>query len=274
MNIAVHPTARHTLDTLSQDLPQSVLLSGPRGVGLLTVATWLASTHLADIIRPRDSKEHINSQNGSISVEMIRKLYSQTRTKHTSRHIIIIDDAERMSHGAQSAFLKLLEEPNSHIHFILTSHYPQKLLPTIHSRVQHTTVQPLDRQASANFIDALGVTDTTKRSQLRYIADGLPAELIRLAGDEAYFKARAEIIGDARDFLQADTYKKMLIIQKYRSNRDKALELVMSAMQLLRYSINAHPQPVLITQLKLLLDIQEHIASNHNISLQLTQFVI
>jgi DNA polymerase-3 subunit delta' len=274
MPIVINPTTQKTLDSLKNDTPQSLLLSGHIGVGLRTIASWFASSQLAGIVRPRDAKDHTDNENGSIGVEMIRDLYGQTRAKYTSRQTILIDDADKMTLGAQAAFLKLLEEPNSHIYFILTSHNPQNLLPTIRSRVQHTVIQPLLPSQSADFMASLGALEPVKRAQLQFIADGLPAELTRLTGDEEYFKERAEIIGDARDLLQADTYRKLLVIHKYRSNRAKALQLIDSALQILRRSTSAKPQHALIVQLEHLLATRERIAANHNIPLQLTQFVV
>lgn len=270
----LHPQALKTLSSLQDNPPQSLLLSGYYGVGLLTIATWFAGSSLAGVIRPQDSKEHVDSESGIISVEMIRRLYDQTRAKHTTRQLIIIDDADRMSHGAQSAFLKLLEEPGSHIYFLLTSHTPQNLLPTIRSRVQHVIIQQLSLEQSTNYIDSLGITDATRRAQLQFIAEGLPAELSRLTSDEAYFKEKAEIIGDARDFLKANTYKKMLLIQKYKANRLVALQFIDSTIHILRRSISAKPQQSLINQLDHLLETRELIAANHNVALQMAHFVL
>lgn len=274
MNIIVHPTTKHTLDATINSLPQSLLISGPRGIGLLTIARWIAGKQRALEIHPQNSKEHIDNQNGTISVEVIRRLYDQTRAKHTTRQVIIIDDAERMSRGAQSAFLKLLEEPNTHIHFILLSHQPQKLLPTIRSRVQQITVYPITPQQSRDFIASLNVTNAVKYTQLQFIAEGLPAELKRLVCDDTYFAARASLISDARDLLQSSRYKKVLIIQKYKTNRDTTMQLLESALQILRRSMSAKPQQALITELEQLLEIKERVSSNYNIPLQLVQFVL
>lgn len=272
--IALHPKSKRLLENLQVNSPQSLLLSGSRGIGLLTVARWFAGKKIAGIVRPQDTKDNTDSENGTISVEMIRRLYEQTRAKYVSRQIIIIDDADRMSRGAQNAFLKLLEEPGSEIYFILTSHVPQNLLLTIRSRTQYATIQPLDRVNSEEFIDKLGITSPVKKSQLQFIAGGLPAELTRLVGDDAYFAERSEIISDARDFLQANTYKKLLITQKYRSDRTKATQLIDGCLQILVHSMSANPQAAMITQLKRLLEIREHIAVNHNIPLQLALFVV
>lgn len=272
--VVIHPSTRRLLDGLRSDSPQSLLISGEKGVGLLTIAQWFADQKLAGLVRPQDIKENIDSESGTISVEMIRKLYEQTRAKYTSNQVIIIDDADRMSRGAQNAFLKLLEEPGSHIYFILTSHAPQSLLQTIRSRTQHIAIQTLDKVASSEFIDSLKDITPVKKAQLQFIAQGLPAELIRLTNDETYFAARSEIISDARDFLQADTYKKLLVAQKYRTDRTKAIQLIDSCMQILRHSLSARPQPAVIVQLKRLLEIRERISANHNVPLQLALFVV
>lgn len=272
--IAINPATKKLLDSLKAHPPQSLLLSGPRGVGLLTIARWFTGQKLAELIRPQDIKDNVDSEGGTISVEMIRQLYNQTRAKYTLRQIIVIDDADRMSRGAQSAFLKLLEEPGSQIYFLLTSHTPQNLLPTIRSRVQSVAVQSLNSTDSDQFIDSLKDLAPAKRAQLQFIAEGLPAELTRLITDESYFGERAEIISDARDLLQADTYTKLLIVQKYRSDRRRAMWLIDSALQILRRSSSAKPQSALIVQLQRLLETRERVAANHSIPLQLAAFVV
>ncbi|MDO8470350.1 MAG: DNA polymerase III subunit delta', partial [bacterium] len=47
---------------------------------------------------------------------------------------IVIEEADCMNAQAQSAFLKLLEEPKGDTLFLLLTEYPALLLPTIHSR--------------------------------------------------------------------------------------------------------------------------------------------
>lgn len=272
--IVTHPANQKRLAILGEQLPQSLLLAGEQGVGLLTITRQLAGKQLVAELHPQDAKEHIDDQNGTITVEMIRRLYDQTRAKHTLRQIVIIDDADRMSLGAQSAFLKLLEEPNSHIYFILTAHTPGKLLPTIQSRVQQITLLPALHQQTADYIASLGITDTVKQSQLHFIAEGLPAEISRLLADEAYFKERAAIMTDARKLLQSDPYEQLLLIQTYQTDRIKALQLIDSMLLVARRSLSAKPQVGLIKQLERLLDIQANIQSNYNVRLQLTRYML
>lgn len=273
-DLVIHPVAETLLDSLKNHLPQSLLLTGESGVGLRAIARELAGKQLAAEILPQDAKEHTESKNGTITVEIIRRLYDQTRAKHTMRQVIIIDDADSMSLGAQAAFLKLLEEPNSHIYFILTSHTPSRLLPTIRSRVQQTTIQPITREQSSELITRLGVTDATKQAQLLFIAEGLPAEISRLIADDEYFKKRAAMMSDARLLLQAEPYEQLLVVQKYQSNKEASLELIDSALLVARRSLSAKPQTGLIKQLDKLLRIQTNIKANHSVRLQLASLVV
>lgn len=274
MRLLFHPSTDLLLKGLQRDLPQSLLLSGKKGIGLLTVANTLVKNIPPILLQPKNAKGDVDDVTGTIGVEAIRELYSQTRTKSRTKRIIILDNAERMSRGAQAAFLKLLEEPNIATYFILTSHLPDALLPTIHSRVQRFSVQLITTEQSKQLITTLDIHDAAKQTQLLFLANGLPAELTRLATDEAYFSQHAAVISDARTFITSDAYQKIRILQKYRSSRDDTLRLVDSAITILRFTLNSKPQHKLIEQLDQLLEARERIAANQNTALQLARAVL
>lgn len=82
------------------------------------------------IIEPHDNKE--------IKISQIRELHSHLALRAYSAPFksVIIDKAHCLNQEAQSALLKLLEEPKGKTLFILITEYPEKLLPTIRSRVE------------------------------------------------------------------------------------------------------------------------------------------
>lgn len=274
MSLALNQRSERRIAVLLSSLPHAVLLTGKPGTGLSTVAKHLAGKDLSGVIEPLSGKGNVDSQTGTISVERIRELYDQTRTKQEGRRVIIIDDADRMSAGAQAAFLKLLEEPSPGTHFILTSHAPQTILPTIRSRVQATPIDPISSAETDEFIEKLGVTDQKTILQLKYLASGLPAELSRLVTDASYFEKRAEVVKDARDFLASSTFEKIRVIHKYQKDRSDALGLLDSAISITNYSIQEKPQRELAAQLELLLSTRDRIEANCSIRLQLLAFVI
>lgn len=274
MSLFVHPVSDLQIKALEASMPQSLLLAGVKGVGLKTIALKIAGAAITDVVSPADAKGEANEHTGTISVDAIRRLYTQTRAKRTGRQVIIIDDADRMSPGAQAAFLKLLEEPNPTTYFILTSHHPQQLLSTVRSRVQQITIQPITSGQSADYIASLGVADATKKTQLLFIATGLPAQLRLLVEDSDYFAMCAKVISDARSLLQLSPYNKLCVVQKYQSDRTAAIRLIDTTMHLLRHSLSNKPQVSAVAQLTTLLQIRDKITAQGNVRLQLARFVL
>ncbi|MBC7943348.1 AAA family ATPase [Candidatus Saccharibacteria bacterium] len=271
----IHPACEMTLALLMKDLPQSLLLTGPIGVGLCTVANYIASEwgDTTFTVLP-EKNEKVDIEKGVISIDSIRRLYIQTRSVQRGKNVIIIDYAERMGHQAQNAFLKLLEEPGEGTYFIVVTHTPSRLLSTITSRAQLLELRPITNVQSSSLLDTLKMNEATKRTQLLFMANGLPAELTRLAGDESYFESRASIVRDARDILQATIYKKLLVAHKYKDNRDGALTLLNYACSILRRSITAKPQENLIAQIDAFLFAHQQIQANGNIRLCLARLVL
>ena len=73
-----------------------------------------------------------------IKISQIRELQKNLSLKPYSAPFkaAIINKAHLLNQEAQSAFLKILEEPRGNSLFILVSEYPEMLLPTILSRVE------------------------------------------------------------------------------------------------------------------------------------------
>lgn len=87
---------------------------------------------------PGDATEGSSGKKPSkiIKVEQLRALEDYfTQTAHQGRHrVVLIYPAETMPAAAANALLKTLEEPGKGLIFLLVTHKPQQLLPTILSR--------------------------------------------------------------------------------------------------------------------------------------------
>jgi len=278
-NVYLHPTTSLQLDSLAADLPQALLFTGPEGVGLTSVVTYLSSRLHVNVITVLPEKdEKVDLEKGVITVDVIRRLYSTTKTIETGTRIIVIDYVERMGVQAQNAFLKLLEEPGLNTHFMLLSHNPSKLLPTIRSRVQTVEVKPITAQQSAELLDELRVSDIKKRAQLLFIASGLPATLSQLAGDNDEFEKRAQIVRDARSYLQGTMYDRLKVALAYKDDRPRALTLLQDAMKLLQSSMTSlagkKQGAEVVHKIEALLKVHERIEANGNIRLQLASVMV
>jgi hypothetical protein len=241
----------------------ALLLTGKEGSGLFTLAN-----HIAPNLAGSLSKTIvIKPEKGLLSIDRIRMLYEITRSIQIDPQAIIIDDADSMSGDAQNALLKLLEEPVQKIHFILTSHAPHRLLPTILSRLQSLPVHAVDDQQSVELLKSYELS-TKEIGQMIFLAQGLPAELHRLARDKSYFASQGALVTDARQFLQSDTYSRLKIIQKY-TDRVLALKFLDISGRLLVYSALKQRNSASSKNMELFSEVMERLVANGHVKTQL-----
>ncbi|HMK15245.1 MAG TPA: DNA polymerase III subunit delta' [Burkholderiales bacterium] len=120
---------------------------------LLEPAAFSEQGHETDVddkARPAEKKA-----GNQISVEQIRSLDDFTNlTSHRNGYkIILIHPAEAMNTHAANALLKTLEEPPGNTLFMLISHKPQRLLPTIVSRCRSVAMPVPDRGAALKWLE-------------------------------------------------------------------------------------------------------------------------
>ena len=96
-----------------------------------------------------------------------------------SKKVYIIDEAHMLTDQASNAFLKTLEEPPSHVTFILCTTEPQKILPTILSRCQRydfrKITHPIVVQRLQSIIESEGIV--AENSSLEVIAQSCDGSL-------------------------------------------------------------------------------------------------
>lgn len=278
--LTLHPRSEAMLKRLLDNLPHALVIEGPSGIGVMSVAAAIAHETgvVPYIIRPKKKVKTefvVNMYEGSVIIDDIRELYQQTRTLQTEKRVIIIDTGEKsMTPGAQNAFLKLLEEPRDGTHFIIATHQIDQLLPTVKSRSQTLSLLPVTADQTMRIIDSLGISDTTKKTRLAFVGDGLPALIKQLANDETAYEARVTIVRDAKTMLGANVYEKIATIHKYRDTRPEALTLLDDINHQIRTIVSSQPNQQLIMAIDTNLDIGARIAAGGNIRLLLTSGVI
>ena len=158
---------------------------------------------------------------------------------------------------------------SANTHFILLTHTPELLLRTIRSRSQMVEVRPVSAEQSQHILDSLKVTDATRRSQLIFIANGLPAELCRLVNDDARFQRRISLVKDARTFIQGTPYERLRISQIYKDDREAALILLADAMRQLRQAATLRDDTATIKMVQSFQHAHQRIYEQGNVRLQL-----
>lgn len=130
-----------------------------------------------------DRKGEGGSLARNISVDQVRSLSRLLNNAPSmgTRRIILIDSADDLETGAANALLKTLEEPPAGAVFLLVSHAPGRLLPTIRSRCRMLRFQPLDDEAMALALaDALPDVPAAERAALGRSALGSPGQALAI----------------------------------------------------------------------------------------------
>lgn len=131
-------------------ISHAYLFCGGRGTGKTTVARIVAreiGCNDEDVIEIDAASNR--------GIDEIRELREAVRTAPFSSpyKVYIIDEAHMLTKEAANALLKTLEEPPSHVIFILATTDPDKLPQTIVSRCQKVTFRnPDDRTLSAHLV--------------------------------------------------------------------------------------------------------------------------
>jgi DNA polymerase-3 subunit delta' len=204
-------------------LPGAIMLHGPQGIGKCTLTFELATAILAHTgdedahrvaeqvsalshpnlsllrRRPKDSKGYYTV----IRVEDIREV--RDRLHHTrgraGHRVAIIDSIDDCNPSAANALLKTLEEPPADTTFLLVSHRPGQLLPTIRSRCHNLALRPVaDDIVRALVAEHDATVDDSTLDRAVALAGGRPRrafETLALAPESA--------LGNLQAWLQSPT---------------------------------------------------------------------
>ncbi len=121
---------------------------------------------------------------------LVKEVREMTKYFHLSlgdggRRVCIIDSADDLNPNAANALLKLLEEPPARVTFLLLSHAPFRLLPTIRSRCRELRLTSLTPQDLSDALTAAGGTlDPADRIPLAELAGGSVGEAFRLTNTD------------------------------------------------------------------------------------------
>ena len=188
-------------------MPTKILLSGKKGLGKSTLAYHLVNYILSEneefkydssqFIINKDNRSFKLLQNNShpnfylidllndkknIDVSQIREMiaYTNKSTFNDMPRFILIDNIESLNKNSVNALLKVIEEPNENVFFILINNNEKKILPTLKSRC-------LTFKIHLTFEETINITNQLLNENVRDIINydlisyyNTPGEIINL----------------------------------------------------------------------------------------------
>lgn len=150
------------------------------------IARLVAAGSHPDLMRlerlPRESGGDLAR---SITVDQVRglqRLFATTATFSPWR-VVVIDSIDDLERPAANALLKSLEEPPANSLFLLVSHAPERLLPTIRSRCRLLRLPPLDGTSMKSALAAAAPdADPDEIERLVAVGEGAPGRALAFRG--------------------------------------------------------------------------------------------
>lgn len=185
------------------------LVTGPPGSGRSTAATCFAAAlacpedgcGVCEACRSVSAGGHpdvdlISTEELSIKVDDVRELVLRASLAPITSpwHVVVMEDADRLTDQAVNALLKALEEPPAHTVWVLCAPSIEDVLPTIASRTRHVALRtPSTSDVAELLTDKYGV-DPSMAAFAARASQGHIGRARALARDEHARMRRQEVL--------------------------------------------------------------------------------
>jgi DNA polymerase-3 subunit delta' len=226
-------------------LPQALIITGARGIGKKTLAAIIAKALvcLSDNTRPcgvcgscrkADSGFHPDIINvtaednkSSIGVEVARAVAADAYVlpNDGDRKVYVFKEAELLTHPAQDALLKILEDTPEFTFFIFICYNSDSLLETIRSRCTTLSLSPLgESDMRALLVKSFPDADKHELDKLVLKSNGIAGTVLREDGAETLIQHAARIAGALASKNELSILKAMISVEALtRAESDEVL---------------------------------------------------
>lgn len=232
--------------TLNQEcLSHAYIFSGPSHTGKKSFAFHMAkqcitqsrrwdcdvkddkniSHHIFSLIPLRKKKKSSSTTESfrTIDIESIREYRRKlSYGSYKGMTICIIEDIHMMTHSAQNAFLKILEEPKKNIIFFLLTDRIGSLLSTLISRCEKVNFSLATKEEMEDFFFS---SEGEYEKDFIDLSFGRPGMLQELKNDTKKTSDRRTLFHFFKTFSSRNMYERLLFAEKISSQPEKIVEL-------------------------------------------------
>lgn len=162
-----------------------------------------AGNHPEILLLTRQVKDKGKDLARNITIDQIRGMIRRLHFSLSLGHwrVIIIDAIDDLETDAANALLKTLEEPPAQTLFLLVSHSPGRLLPTIRSRCRTLRFQPVERDVMTTWLhQARPMSDMAELRATAAASGGVPGKALALIdSDVAAMERKLQAIARSGD---------------------------------------------------------------------------
>ncbi len=158
-------------------------------------------------------------EDGFVRVEEVRSLREKLSLGSFSsigeKRLVIID--AKLRADAQNSVLKILEEPPKGVYFLLLAESGDFYLPTISSRCQVIFLSNAAEDEAVAYLKKVAKLNFAEAKLLFMQSGGSDKKLIDLVEDDELQKKSLELLKEAKEFLKANEFEKLVVLKKYSS---------------------------------------------------------
>lgn len=175
---------------------------------------------------PKKNQLMVEDSNYIVEESFVKPIFADKK-------IFIIDDFDNSTTASQNKLLKVLEEPNENMYYLLSTSSPENILPTIKSRCFKVEIKKLDNKSVEK--EMKNISESVKKISVA-LGQGYLGKTIELANKrniEELFNLCTDII------YKLKTSKEVLIYSKELNDQKDDILLVFEILSLILEDIIA-----------------------------------
>jgi DNA polymerase III delta subunit len=275
-DILVSDQTRRQLEGIAAKPSHAVLICGEEHLGKHLMARALAARLLSTSIEELEKSSafrELSALKGTISIETVRAILPffslLVPGREVIKRVVLIPDADAMTHAAQNALLKVLEEPPADTVILLTSSHLDRLLPTIRSRCQLCRVKKSAETDTRQYLQGSYSEAKTKNALL--VGGGT------IGGAKLVLEAEGndtDALHEAKSFLGQPLFEQLLAVDAYSKDREEAVRFVALLVTIAEKGLLHSRSPQWQKILQATLTADAALKKNANIKLVLTELAL